>query len=184
MVNFKLINPYIDGSLKTVFSADNAKNAAEQVWESLSGHVLNNVPKFAFTLEQTSDGSLHNFIVQERSKDKKVKYCINELDCDVSAKTKKAFKKNLENFKNKKTQYGGKKRYDDDEDLDDDDDDDDEVYEELFYKNLFRRRYPINFVWYDPRMYKLDYVVSPTWVNPNQRYIPPTVIEVKDIYVY
>jgi hypothetical protein len=187
MTKFKLVNPHIEGSLKTTFTADSNINAAQNAWKTLSEHILNNVPKFAFTLENTSDGCLCHFLVQEKMNKKKAKYTITELNLQNNDNIEKAFKKNFENFKKKKIMAGGKhkdKKDDDDSSSSSSDSDSPSIYDKIFYKNVLRKSYPINFVWYDPLFYKLDYIVTPTWVIPGTTYVPPTVLEVTDVYLF
>ncbi len=45
-----LVNPYIEGSMKKIFKADNSLAASKKAYESLSKYFNNQVPKFNFTL--------------------------------------------------------------------------------------------------------------------------------------
>ena len=45
-----LVNPYIEGSIKKIFKADNSLAASKKAYESLSKYFNNQVPKFNFTL--------------------------------------------------------------------------------------------------------------------------------------
>jgi len=171
MTKYQLINPHIEGTLNTTFTGKDHYDAANQAWDALSKYTLNNVPQFAFTLENVEDGCLCHFKVQEKESDKKVKYSITKLN--LSTKNDKAFKNKLESFKTK--QSGGKKKHKKHDDDDSSSSSDSDVYDKILYRNLSGRRYPISYVWYDPLIYNLDYVVTPTWVLPGVKYIPQTV---------
>lgn len=65
MSNYKVINPYFEGSMNTSFSGSDAKEAAENAWLAMSKFMTNNVPKFAFSLENLNDGSVHHLVVKK-----------------------------------------------------------------------------------------------------------------------
>jgi hypothetical protein len=128
MVNYKIVNPFIEGDFDSTVDGNTAIDAASEAWNKISEHISNNVPSFAFTLQKVKGGSLHHFIVQENLLEG------GQVDFKISPLKLKLKKKELEQFKksiNKlEKQSGGKrkKRYKDD----DDDDEFDDAFFELF----------------------------------------------------
>ena len=53
--SYVLVNPHIEGSLKTQVKAKNSLEAAKNLYKNLSEHFNNNVPKFHFTIEKISN---------------------------------------------------------------------------------------------------------------------------------
>ena len=88
MTNFRLVNPYIEGDFNKVYSGKTAQTAARNVWENLSKHITNNVPKFAFTLERVNDGELFHYMIQEKSQivDGNMNAQINLSEIEVNQK--------------------------------------------------------------------------------------------------
>jgi len=67
MNEYKLVNPYILGKLKTSCKAKTSEDAAEKLWNKLSKYTNNNVPKFYFSIKQKG-GELQHFMVKEIKK--------------------------------------------------------------------------------------------------------------------
>lgn len=86
MPNYEMINPVIQGKLKTTFKATSDLDAANKAWSSVSKYISNNVPKFAFTLKNTKDGSLCHFSVEETKKGKEASFNISKLSLDLDKK--------------------------------------------------------------------------------------------------
>lgn len=94
--NFKLVNPVIEGSFQTDYKSNTPLGAAENMWLSLSKNIVNYVPKFLFSLEES--GSLYHFEVNEKKHGKK--YSIKQLDLDIDQKSFDNFTKNVQQYKN------------------------------------------------------------------------------------
>src|SRR5438105_13143025 len=110
MENYKLINPFIEGSLKCHFNGDDNLDAAQNTWNTLSKYITNNVPKFAFTLENTKDGTLSHFLVKETMNgNDSVKYKILELDDYNNLGNINDFKSRFSKFIDSRKLSGGKK---------------------------------------------------------------------------
>lgn len=179
MPNFTLVNPYIEGEFDKVYSGKTSIDAAEKVWNKLSGYLTGNIPKFIFTMERDSDKSLHNFVVREKVKNDIVNFSLTEMVKPLDKKLVDTFKEKLNNHKNA-TMDGGKRKKKSNAKKDDDDEDDDsdsEDYEAL-YKKVLEKRYkhtpqPITYWWYVPYLYKdvSDSLFLPTFTVPLSPYI-------------
>jgi len=77
------------------------------------------VPRFAFTLENVSDGKLHHFLVKEKAHGTTVDFSLEDLKINVP---KKAEKKLVSDVNKLRKQSGGKKKKNDDDDSDSDSD--------------------------------------------------------------
>lgn len=133
MTKFTLVNPKIDGSVKTSYDAESALRAADEAYSSISKYFTNSLQVFNFTLKG-GNGKYHHFTASEKKgKDKNVSYSIKEFKGKV----------NMDAFEERLTQAGGKhKKWDDDSS---DSDSDSPPYR--------RMNYPIYNWWYDPFVY-------------------------------
>lgn len=180
MSNYKLINPYIEGNMNSSFSANSGMDAAEKTWSTLSKHITNIVPQFAFTLENTSDGSFSHFLVKEKIGDKNsVNYNISELD-KIAASGVKNFKKKLDNFVSSRNLSGGKKHKrhhrDEDDSSSTDSSSSSDIFRRMKLHQMLNAPQPITYWWYDPLIYKLDSVFIPTFVAPINPYVEVTTL--------
>lgn len=185
MSNYKLINPRIEGRLSTTVRGDSEMNAAEKTWNTLSKYVTNNIPQFAFTLEDMDDNKLHHFLVKESlAGGNSVKWNIAKLDLDLNTAVENKFLKNV----NSAQMSGGKKHRkhrkhrekkegeDDDSSSSSSSSSSDEMFSALkLYKNQLKT-YPITYWWYDPWVYQLDSIYIPTFVSPMNPYIEVTTV--------
>ena len=161
MTKYQLINPYIEGTFERTYSGAKPIDAAETAWNKLSGYFTSNIPKFAFTMERTSDGKLFHFVVKEDVKKGLVDFSIEKVNIKVPQKISKYFKEKVKEVKTKQT--GGKrkkKRKDDDDDSSSDSSD--------YYTKVFKHKYthlgqPIAYWWYAPYLY---YDVAPSLFVP------------------
>lgn len=169
MPNYKLINPSIQGNLKNTVSANLSIDAAEQIWTNLSKYITNNVPSFAFTIENQSGGSLHHFKVEETKHKNEAKFEIKEIDVKLKASDLKKFKERV----SKSAMQGGKKhKHDKHDDSSSSSSSSSDGFDTLkLYKNFNRPIVPITYWWYDPYVYNLSSVFIPTFVTPVLPYI-------------
>ncbi|ARF11001.1 hypothetical protein Hokovirus_3_274 [Hokovirus HKV1] len=165
-MNFTLVNPYIEGSFEKSYKAKSALEAANNCWSSLSKHLVNHVPQFAFTMKNTKTGGYSHFHVKEhKNKKDKIKYTLEEIqDQNINSKDLDLhLNKNQEHNKNL---IGGRNRHWDDDSSDDSFDD--------YYKY---KRYPltplmpISYWSYYPACYRIDYLYIPTFIAPIAPYI-------------
>ncbi|QKF94028.1 hypothetical protein QKU48_gp0570 [Fadolivirus algeromassiliense] len=175
MSNYTLINPCIEGNIANTFSGKSQLDAAVDAWNGISKYITNNVPRFAFTLENNETNKLHHFVVNEKTAgDGSASYKISELDLEMKPSDIKSFKNRINNFKkSKSSQDGGKKHKDDD---DDSSSSSSEVFNVLKVYNYATRTVPIGYWWYDPLVYRLDSVYIPTFITPLTPYIEVATI--------
>ena len=109
--------------LKTTYKAKSELDAANKAWTAVSQYISNNVPKFAFTLENTKDGSLSHFVVKEKLNGKNASFNITKLKLDTDSKKEQEFKNRIAK------QAGGKKHHKkDDSSSDSSDSDSSDMY--------------------------------------------------------
>jgi len=180
MVNtYLLVNPHIEGNLKTKIKAKNSIEAANIFYKNLSEHFNNSVPKFYFSIQKGSstNGKYYNFEVKETRKENDVSYKVKQMQDTIDPELMQNFKNRLETFKSKFNQDGGKKskhkkshKDDDSSDSSDWDDSSEEFYKRAkSYTPV--SNYPIYYYWYDPYIYNLNSIYIPTFYS----YITPYI---------
>lgn len=102
-MRYKLVNPYITGTLRTTAHASSDIQAAKKLYSRMSQYFNNNLPSFFFSL-QDSKGKFYHYEVNERVSGKDVNFTIRNVDMQ-----KKGEGKIVEIMKQK----GGKKDKDD-----------------------------------------------------------------------
>ncbi len=167
MPTFELVNPYVVGTMKKTFNVESSGEAASQAWGNLSKHVVNNVPKFAFTIKRISDNKLYHYVVKEKlEKNKEVSFSIKELKLNLSSSESSKFLSRVNQFESGKLSGGSKK---DDSSSSDSDSDSDSDTDEIIRKirHFKNKNQPLSFLWYNPIMYnkdgKLASVSIPSW---------------------
>ena len=116
MVNtYVLVNPYIQGSFDKKIKAKNSIEAGKILYNSLSEHFNNNIPKFLFTIQKGSSGKgkYYNFKVKENKKDNEINFSIEPFSIKNEKNAFKSFEKKLSEFKEKNVendQEGGAKK--------------------------------------------------------------------------
>jgi hypothetical protein len=103
MKSYTLVNPYIEGSMRTKFKAGSSLEAAKLAYEELSQYFSNNVPRFLFSLKKTgsdSDNDFYHFQVLEKiNNSDKLRYTIKAYNkANNIDKFKIAFKKTSKNL--------------------------------------------------------------------------------------
>jgi phosphopantothenoylcysteine synthetase/decarboxylase len=169
MPTFELINPHIEGTFKTEVTATSAIKAAGTFWEGLSELIVNDVPRFYFSIEHKENGKIVHYTVSEKPKGKKVAFELKEFKLESGADLDE-FKKDLVVAK----QEGGKKKKNKDDDSDsfdlDESEDEDELYSRIKHQKYINSR-PIVYWWYDPMIYKIKTFFFPTFMVPISPYI-------------
>ena len=176
---YKLVNPFIQGDLKTTVTSKNSVAAAKSLYANLSEHFNNNIPKFYFTIQKggSGTGKYYHFLVKEvKDKSDEVKFNVEPLILKDDSKIISNFESKLKIFKNKFEQAGGKlkkrgskkssKRILDDDDLD--------SSEELYmrvqtYKPVVSA--PLAYWWYDASVYNLNSIYMPTFYSYAMPYL-------------
>lgn len=172
MTKFQLINPYIEGNLEKLYNGKNPLDAAEKLWSNLSTHITNNLPKFAFTMERTSDGKLFHFLVKENVKGGLVDFSIENIDVKLKKKDITQLKKKVEELQVR--QSGGGKRKKSKKRSRKSDDDSSSESSDYYGKALDNyNNQPIVYWWYTPWLYEttVGSVFVPTFTFPIVPYI-------------
>jgi hypothetical protein len=167
MVNtYKLVNPYIEGELKTNVKADNSLKAAKNIYKKLSEHFNNSVPSFHFSIQKggSDGGKLYHFEVKEKRNNDEVSFTVKPMTIKGIDEAESRFKVKLSDVKERLKQDGGKKhkkskkskKHDSDSDSDFDSSSSD------YKKSNSYVSQPIYYWWYDPYVYRIDSVYVPT----------------------
>lgn len=183
---YKLVNPYIDGSMNISFEGENGIDAANKAWDTISENLTNNVPKFAFSLEKVNDGTLQHFVVSEMlSGNKDVSFSIDELSLGMTPIQEQVFKKLITESAEKRNsiqkQNGGyRRRYEDDDSSvssssSSTSSEEKELYNKLRYMKIEADSHKpvkkITYWWYNPTVYKLNNLYIPTFKVPLSPYV-------------
>jgi hypothetical protein len=189
-MNFKLVNPYIDGTIKTKFYSETPIGAASELWSSLTEHVIGSVPRFVFTIQNMSDDKLHTFEVSENENGE---YKFEEVSLVVDKNKLNKFTNNINEY-NKQTEAvsheikeltnkPSRKRYNDNDDNDDNDDSssssdsssesDSNIFfntkKNYSYYPYYKKKQAVSVFHYNPRLYKtkiLKVSKRPSLANP------------------
>jgi hypothetical protein len=177
MGKFKLVNPVIIGTFVDTYETSSSDEAAKKFWDSLTSdnkYISGNVPKFLFTLMNTSNNELHHYMVKEKPEGSHADYSISKVDVTMTSKQKKEFLNEINKVRTDSSkmleQSGGKRRrYEDDDDDDDSSDSDvDDLFRYVRLRNAFK---PISYWWYTPALYNIDTVFTPNFVAPISPYV-------------
>ena len=181
--SYVLVNPHIEGSLKTKVKAKNSLEAAKNLYKNLSEHFNNSVPKFYFTIQKggSGEGKYYSFKVKETRNDNTVDFSLEPVVIQNEKNVYSKFKKNLSKFKSGLEQKGGAKKrkpkktkkdpYDDDEDDDEDFMKGDDFYDSdkkgkstqsYYASNSYS---PIYHYYYDPYLYSMNTFYVPTFYS-------------------
>lgn len=162
-MSYKIVNPAIKGTFENSFSSNTPLTAAKKAWKSLSSNFEKNVPKFAFTMLNTKDGSLSHFVIKESISKDSINFDISEIQTDKRKESE--FKDRLENFEKSTVHIGGK--------LDDSSSSSSSSDSEIVHQNFFYQ--PITYWWYDTTLYNCipdcSYLYVPTFMHPCSPYI-------------
>jgi len=107
---YRLINPFIEGSLNTVVRAKNSLNASIMLYGNLSNHFTNHVDNFYITVQNLQNKRLYNFLIDEkRLTGDEVDFSITRLRTPLSKDLEENFLKEIQEI-DPQTQTGGKHR--------------------------------------------------------------------------
>jgi hypothetical protein len=106
MTNYKLVNPLIDGNIKTSVKASSELKAAGKIYEQVLAPLhLTSIEKLNFTIE--GGGNFYHYTVNESVKGDKAKFTITKFDGNVN---NDKFKQQFNEIK-KENQSGGKSKH-------------------------------------------------------------------------
>jgi hypothetical protein len=181
---YNLVNPYIQGDIKTSVKSKNSINAAKTIYKNLSEHFNNSIPKFYFTIQKGSSGNgkYYHFLVKEVREKDEVKFNVEPYTTHNSDSSIDKFKSKLDTFKTKFNQAGGKagsrkkgskkgskkapRRKMEDYDFDEDSNSDLASSDDFYVQASVYRPVvtpPLYYWWYDPQLYNLKSVFIPTF---------------------
>ncbi len=162
---FKLVNPYIKGDFDCNFDGSTPISAAKKCWSELSQYFTNNIPKFAFTMQDVKTGGFSHFVVNEKKEGDDVDFKIKKVT--MHKKNEKILQEKLKNMEND-TMSGGKHK----KHCDCEDDSDSEI--DYFYQSLkgfHNYGMPFKWFWYAPTPYRTSSCFIPTFTMPISPYI-------------
>ena len=182
MVNsYNLVNPYVKGNFNTRVKAKNSVEAAKKLYNGLSEHFNNNIPKFHFSIQKGKSGSgkLYHFQVKEKKEGDNVNFSIEPFTVKNVTNANKKFQKKLTNFKGrsdsltggakKKKKRSSKKKKSKRRKKDDSSESSDDEYLETKYISTIDQ--PLYYWWYDPYVYSVDTFYVPTFYS----YVTPYI---------
>lgn len=91
MTRFRLVNPYVKGSIGTSTKSNQPIYAAKKLYSRIADLFANNLPSYFFTIENQSTGELHHFESNERKSGVDVSYTIRSVN--MSRKGEKTLRK-------------------------------------------------------------------------------------------
>lgn len=191
MVNtYNLVNPCIKGQFKSGIKAKNSLEAAKKLYNGMSEHFNNNVPKFYFSIQKgkSGTGKVYHFKVKESKNGDDIDFSIEQYNLKGAQKANKSFLKKLGNFnkkfesqaggapkskRNKKTKKNSKKRKTKRKKKDDSESDSDSEDNFSFSTGNYVSTidHPIYWWWYDPTVYSVDSIFVPTFYSYNTPHI-------------
>ncbi|MEM0354184.1 MAG: hypothetical protein QXW79_01245 [Thermoplasmata archaeon] len=108
---YRLINPYIEGSIKTSVWAKNAFGAGKKLYNTISNYFTNYVKNFYMTIQNVETKELSHFkIIESLGKDGMVDYNLSKLEGKFSPELEKKLVSDIEKMEK---QIGGKYMEDD-----------------------------------------------------------------------
>lgn len=162
---YRLLNPYIEGTVDTVVRAKNSFSAGKKLYNNISNYFTNHLEDFYITVQNMETKDLTHFKINEKRSDNgMVDFNLVKLDDRFNPELEKKLITNIENL-NK--QSGGKHREHHD---DNDDDDSESSTEEDYYLKI-----PISpirrFTYFYLPYYKLNFVgLSP--IDRSRFFVP------------
>lgn len=179
---YRLINPYIEGSIDTLVRSSNSFNAGKKIYNLLSNYFTNHVEDFYMTIQNLETKDLTHFRVNEsRNKGNEVDFNLIRLENNFSDNLEKKLVESVEGLEK---QSGGKHR-------DKDDTTETTTTTDSDYYGLKVPVYPITkFIYFYLPYYKLDLVgISP--LDTQRVFMPmfslpinPTLEVRFDVYKY
>ena len=109
---YRLINPYIEGSMDRVARASNSFSAGKKLYNTISKYFTNHVDNFYMTIQNVETKELSHFKIDEkRGNNGTVDYNLVGLHDNFNPDIEKKLISNVEKLEK---QSGGKSYYDDD----------------------------------------------------------------------
>lgn len=171
---YRLVNPNVQGDMKTSIKSKNSATAARALYKNLSEHFSNNIPKFHFTIQKggSGQGKYYHFVVKEKkTNNDEVSFNIEPYTIDNESQLVGEFETKLKSFTTKFQKAGGKakkssrksrKAKDSSSDSDDIFSSSEEIYVNAqSYRPIVGS--PLYYWWYDSKLYNLKSFYLPTF---------------------
>ncbi|AGF85435.1 hypothetical protein QJ854_gp347 [Moumouvirus goulette] len=108
---YRLLNPYIEGTMDTVVKARNSFSAGKKLYNTISNYFTNHVDDFYMTLQNVETGQLSHFKIGERRDENgAVDFEMIKLDKNFTPDLEKQLINNVNKIDK---QSGGRKNIDD-----------------------------------------------------------------------
>uniref|UniRef100_A0A6C0CBJ4 Uncharacterized protein n=1 Tax=viral metagenome TaxID=1070528 RepID=A0A6C0CBJ4_9ZZZZ len=118
--SYRLINPYVEGSIDTIVSAKNARSAGKHLYNAVSKYFTNHVEDFNFAIQNIKSKDITHFKINEKrdgTNTNTVDYNMIQLPDEVlSAKLNEKLMDKVDELEK---QTGGKGHFDDDSSISD-----------------------------------------------------------------
>lgn len=151
---YRLINPYIEGSMDTVVLARNSFNAGKKLYDTISNFFTNSVDNFYMTVQNVETNELTHFkIGEKRSENGTVDFNLVRLEEKFSPELEKSLVNNVDKLSK---QSGGRHRHHHHDDDDDTTTSDSSSEENDFFK--FQMQPITRFTYFYLPYYKLNLV--------------------------
>ena len=95
---YNLVNPYIEGNVKTSVKSDNSAKAAEKIYETISEHFNNDIPVFFMTVQKGTNGKYYHFQVKETKNKDEVNWSVEPITIKNEVEGVKKFKSKFSKF--------------------------------------------------------------------------------------
>lgn len=113
---YRLMNPYVEGTLDTMVRARNSFSAGKQLYKSLSNYFTNHVENFYMTIQNVETKDLTHFkVAEKKGNNNTVDFKLVKLDDNFPTDVNEKLISNVEKLER---QSGGKHRDDDSSDSD------------------------------------------------------------------
>jgi hypothetical protein len=167
---YRLINPYIEGSINRIVHAKNAYSAGKKIYNELSEYFTNHIENFNMTIMNVETKDLTHYNIREQRKGdlNEIEFAVNMLSNNLPKKTESELVENI--IKMEKQSGGKKKHYRKDDSSDSSDSSDSDSSFESSYASNYYNVLPITkFVYFHLPYYKLINI-SP--IDYNRLFLP------------
>lgn len=147
---YRLLNPYIEGTIDTVVRAKNSFNAGKKLYNNISTYFTNHLEDFYMTIQNMETKELTHFRISEKRSDNgMVDFNLVRLENNFNPELEKKLINSVENLTK---QSGGKHKYDDEDDDESETTTDDDYYLKIPITPIRR------FIYFYLPYYKLNFI--------------------------
>lgn len=165
---YRLVNPYIEGTMDQHVKASNSFNAGKKLYKQLSQHFTTHVKNFFMTLQKMDTNELYHFKINEQRGGDEVDFSIEQIPGAFKSDVDDELLQQISKLDNQSGGRKHKKKHHFDDDDDDDDSDSDSDSDE--YINYLYMRQPITrFIYYYLPYYR---IVGMNPIDASRIYVP------------